>query len=334
MDYECLDQRFSTTRRVTRMVPSIVARNHVKCRLRLEPVEGRQGEGGVRTKGFYKHGAMMGEMHKPLISVITVVLNGAKYLEDCILSVIGQTYDHVEYILIDGGSTDGSLDIMKKYEHAIDYWVSEPDRGIYDAMNKGISLSSGDWICVLGADDYLSRNDVLAKMTSHLTGCDSTVKLVYGSVAMIDGNKTLCVIGEAWSKVKESLSHAMSVPYPGLMHRRSWFERYGLYDTSYRIVSDYEMLLRGWPHEEALHVPDLLMVGMRTGGVSNASKHAFNALREILRAQKIHGIEVSPFRKLLVFVHVLIRFMLQKLLTENVIWRLHSIRSYWNARRE
>ena len=327
MDYECPDQRFSTTRRVTRTVPSIVTSNHVKCRLRFEPVEGRQGEGGLRTRGFYKHRAMMSEMDKPLISVITVVLNGSKCLEACILSVIGQTYDHVEYILIDGGSTDGSLDIIKKYEHAIDYWVSEPDRGIYDAMNKGISLSSGDWICVLGADDYLFGNDVLAKMASQLAGCDPTVKLVYGSVAMIDGDETLCVIGEAWPKVKENLSKVMSVPYPGLMHRRTWFERYGLYDASYRIVSDYEMLLRGWPHEEAVHVPGLLMVGMRTGGVSNASSHAFDSLREIWRAQKIHGIEVSPFRKLRAFVHILVRFILQKTLTENVMWRLHNLRS-------
>lgn len=327
MDYECLNQCFSTTRRVTRTVPAIVAGNHVKYRLRLEPVEGRQAEGGLRTRGFYKHGAMMSEMDKPLITVITPVLNGSKYLEGCILSVTGQTYDHVEYILIDGGSTDGSLDIIKKYEYAIDYWVSEPDRGIYDAMNKGISLSSGDWICVLGADDYFIGNDVIAQMAGHLAECDSAVKLAYGSVAMIDGDEILCVIGDAWSKAKEKLGKVMSVPYPGLMHRRAWFERYDLYDTSYRIVSDYEMLLRGWPHEEAVHVPGLLMVGMRTGGVSNASKHAFNSLREIWRAQKTHGIEVPPFRKLLAFVRILVRFILQQVLTESVIWRLHNMRS-------
>lgn len=264
---------------------------------------------------------------KPLITVITPVLNGSKYLEDCILSVIGQTYDHVEYILIDGGSTDGSLDIIRKYEHAIDYWVSEPDRGIYDAINKGISLSRGEWICVLGADDYLFKNDVLTKMASRLAECDPAVKLVYGSVAMIGGDEILCVIGEAWSKAKEKLGEIISVPYPGLMHRRIWFERYGLYDTSYRIASDYEMLLRGWPHEEALHVPGLMMVGMRTGGVSNASKHAFDSLREIRRAQKIHGIELPPFRRLFAFILILIRFILQKVLTESVIWRLHNIRN-------
>ena len=327
MDYECLNQCFSTTRRVTRTVPAIVAGNHVKYSLSLEPIEGRQAEGGLRTRGFYKCVDMIDGLDKPLITIITVVLNGSKYLEDCILSVIGQTYDHVEYILIDGGSTDGSLDIIKKYEHTIDYWASEPDRGLYDAMNKGIALSGGDWICVLGADDYFSGNDVIAKMAGHLGKCDSAVKLVYGSVAMIGGDEILCVIGDAWSKAKEKLSKIMSVPYPGLMHRRTWFERYGLYDTSYRIVCDYEMLLRGWPQEEALHVPGLLMVGMRTGGVSNASKHAFDSLREIRRAQKIHGIELPPFRRLFAFIHILVRFILQKVLTESVIWRLHNIRN-------
>ena len=95
------------------------------------------------------------------ISVITVVLNNKSYIEDCINSVLNQSYKNVEYIVIDGGSTDGTVDAIRKYEKSISKWISEPDRGIYDAMNKGIALCSGDYIGMLNADDMFSDNSVL-----------------------------------------------------------------------------------------------------------------------------------------------------------------------------
>ena len=111
---------------------------------------GRMGEGGLRMQGYLKKAYE----HKPLISIVTVVLNDAKHLEQAIKSVLGQTYDNIEYLIIDGGSTDGTLDIIRKHEKAIDYWVSEPDSGIYDAMNKGVSLATGDLIALLNSDDW------------------------------------------------------------------------------------------------------------------------------------------------------------------------------------
>lgn len=148
----CLDQHYSTTRFVTTERPIFTKHPEDKFEtlLFLPPGEGRQGEGGLRTKGYFKKSYK----DKPLVSIITVVLNGEKYLEETILSVLNQTYDNVEYIIIDGGSTDGTLDIIKKYEHAIDYWVSERDRGIYDTMNKGITVASGEWIELLNAGDF------------------------------------------------------------------------------------------------------------------------------------------------------------------------------------
>ena len=127
---------------------------NLKTTALLPKNKSRVGEGGLRTKGDYKksyHG-------RPLISIITVVFNNERYLEDTIMSVLNQSYDNVEYVIIDGGSSDGTLDIIRKYEDEIDYWVSEEDSGIYDAMNKGIDLVMGDWVNFLNSSDTIEKN--------------------------------------------------------------------------------------------------------------------------------------------------------------------------------
>lgn len=158
IDMISLDEEFSTTRLLTKEKPVIV--NNPKDRfesvLFLPEAKNRKGEGGLRTRGYFKNRYE----DKPLISIVTVVYNGEEFLEETILSVINQSYDNVEYIIIDGGSSDGTLDIIKKYEDRVDYWVSEQDAGIYDAMNKGIDASSGNGLLFLNAGDYFV-SDVL-----------------------------------------------------------------------------------------------------------------------------------------------------------------------------
>lgn len=139
----------------------------------------RKDEGGLRTQGVFNSSS--GEL--PFISIVTVVLNGEKYLEQSIQSVISQNYKNLEYILIDGGSQDATLSIIKRYEDFIDYWVSEPDRGIYHAMNKGWSISRGDYIYYLGSDDIL----VNLPQTALEKAKQQDIKLVYGSVIMGNG---------------------------------------------------------------------------------------------------------------------------------------------------
>lgn len=130
------------------------------------------------------------------ISIITVVFNGEKYLEETIKSVTNQNYDNVEYIIIDGGSTDGTLDIIKKYEDKIDYWVSEKDNGIYDAMNKGIDLANGEYLLFLNAGDTFSSSNVLNDVVNSIEKLDIVPSIIYGGANVYTEN------GKFLSKLK------------------------------------------------------------------------------------------------------------------------------------
>ena len=162
-----LNKEYSTTRLVTKGKPEIIKNtgDEFESVLFLPEGENKKGEGGLRTKGYFKKSYE----DKPLISIITVVYNGDKYLEETVQSVLSQTYDNVEYIIIDGASTDGTIDIIRKYEDQIDYWVSERDKGMYDAMNKGIDAASGELINFMNAGDRLIFLDVNSLLKLHTT---------------------------------------------------------------------------------------------------------------------------------------------------------------------
>src|SRR5690606_2169009 len=181
---------YSTTRKLTSEKPACFDTpvDGMQTLLKTPDSEQKIAEGGLRLQGLYKTSSE----DKPLITVVTVVYNGAEFLEETIKSVIEQTYDNVEYIIVDGGSIDGTLEIIKKYDHAIDYWVSEHDKGIYDAMNKGIDLGSGDWINFMNAGDLFFECETLTKVFSN--GSDySDADVIYGDHEARYPNKTKIV---------------------------------------------------------------------------------------------------------------------------------------------
>lgn len=215
----------------------------------------RVGEGGLRFQGKFKE--MLPE--KPLISIITVVLNGKEYLEDTILSVLYQTYQNVEYIIIDGGSADGTLDIIRKYEDAIDYWVSEPDEGIADAFNKGISLSTGEWVGIINADDYYLA-DTLNRIHTL-----QDAEVICGRLKFVETDDRFFELPAK----PEFLPRFMSVNHPTVFIKRSIYNEYGLFDTSLKIAMDYELLLRLWQNNAVFEVIDETVSVMRMGGISD-----------------------------------------------------------------
>lgn len=238
-------------------------------------------------KSKHHNGLRLKKSHAndPLISIITVVYNGEKYLEETILSIINQTYNNIEYIIIDGGSTDSTLDIIQKYQDKISYWISEKDKGIYDAWNKGISFTHGEWIMFLGADDFLTPN-ALEKYIHLISTLPIGVKFISGKIDLIDENKNhIATIGKPWKW--KTFKRYMNVAHVGSLHHKSLFKEYGIFDTSYKIAGDYEFLLRAKKKLITTFLDDTI-AQMTNGGVSN--QQIVLAYEETKRAKMMHGV--------------------------------------------
>lgn len=183
----------------------------------------QRSEGGLRIQGYFKKSLP----DKPLITVITVVLNGEKHLEDTILSVLNQTYDNVEYIIIDGGSTDGTPGIIRQYEGQLDYWLSEKDEGIYDAMNKGLDKASGDFIVNINIGDLLLDvpvNELLHAIQLNSDVASFNVKL--NEITVFKPRRGFI------SKLDNCLHHQ------GTFYNRKLTERY---DVTYKVFADFDL---------------------------------------------------------------------------------------------
>jgi glycosyltransferase involved in cell wall biosynthesis len=217
--------------------------------------------GGARTKGIRK----ITDPAKPLISIITAVRNGKKHLDQTIQSVISQSYDNdkIEYLIIDGGSTDGTLDIIRKYEDKVDHWVSEPDKGIYDAMNKGIMAATGDLIAFLNSDDwYLPGALEEVANTFVLQGDRRSVIAGRWNLVFEDIDLTVTVRPTLKFHAGMPLSHqAMFVP-------KRVYATLGGYDLQYRYAADLDMALRLFTGGMRFILLDTVIASFRTSGAS------------------------------------------------------------------
>jgi glycosyltransferase involved in cell wall biosynthesis len=261
----------------------------------------------------------MNSEYIPLISIIVVVFNGGKTLQQCIDSISQQTCLNKELIIIDGGSKDNTVELLKANSQYINYWVSEPDKGIYNAWNKALLQAKGEWICFLGADDYFWNNQVLAQMAEHLIKIPSSIQVVYGKVMLVnEDGENIYSVGEPWEKVKKSFTKTMSIPHPGTMHRHCLFEQHGLFDESFYIAGDYEFLLRELKTRDAVFIPDIITTSMRQGGISSTPDNILLAMREIRRSQCIHGQRFPNRIWLIAMARVSIRLFLWRLLGETM----------------
>lgn len=218
-------------------------------------------EGGLRTRG----GGARFNSQKPLVTVITIVMNDHDYLEETIRSVLGQTYENVEYILIDGGSTDGTLDIVKKYDERIDYWLSEPDKGIYDAMNKGAGLASGEWINFMNAGDRFYGNSVVNRIFAlDRSHCD----IIYGNHEVSYGGR-FSRIGKAGSV--EELWKGMNFSHQSAFIRTSLVRMKG-FNVGNAIGADFEMIYSLKQEGNNFSHVDETVATVKAGGLSDIER--------------------------------------------------------------
>ena len=223
----------------------------------------RKLEGGLQAKGLFDKKS---EPDKPLISVITVVFNGEKYLEQTIQSVINQTYDNIEYIVIDGGSTDGTLDIIRKYENEIAYWASEKDEGIGDALNKGIELSSGEIIGMIHSDDYYASKDVVCSVVDEFNKYQN-IKAIYGIVDSVDPETGRLEL--RWGKdcSPNEIKKRMYIPHPTLFCKKEVYKNVGYFRKDLKCAMDYEWAIRLIKYTRPYFLNKRIAV-MRRGGIN------------------------------------------------------------------
>jgi len=239
----------------------------------------------------------------PLITIITVVWNGEQTIEQTILSILNQDYPHIEYIIVDGGSTDKTLEIITKYKNSIDNWISEPDKGIYDAMNKGVSLATGDWVNFMNAGDVFASKNVCSLVAEKisLTGCD----VIYGDMIAkdLESDTEILVKSKPVSQIWKGMVFS---------HQSSFVKRSDLletpFDLNYKIASDYNQVLSFYTEKKQfLHIP-VVLARVTIGGLSYSNYKTY--IERIKAIHKLRPFSLKILHSIFLLIPSLIRYFL------------------------
>lgn len=222
---------------------------------------------------------------KPLVSIITVVFNGEKYLEQAINSIASQSYQNIEYIIIDGGSTDRTLDIIQQYEDTIDRWITQSDRGLYDAMNKGIALATGEIIGILNSDDLYLENTVLEVVREYQKIHSPCV--IYGDMyKFADEDRTVALQrGNLSDRAFETAS--IIINHPTCFVQRSLYKNFGTFNLEYEVGADRELMMRFHSQNVPFIKLDRTIAKFRLGGTTSNQSLSKIINREIIQEYKL-----------------------------------------------
>ncbi len=231
------------------------------------------------------------------VSIITVSYNSSNTIKDTIQSVLEQTYSNIEYIIVDGASNDATVDIIKSFGNRISKFISEADCGMYDAMNKGIKLASGDIIGMLNADDFFSSHDIIETVAKSFK--DKNLDVLYGDVQFVNPNNLNKIVRYYSSKrfIPNKFKFGIMPAHPSFYVKRELFDKFGFYKTDYKIGADFELLVRFlYKNKLKYQYLEKPFVTMRTGGVSNQSyKSRILLNQEIKRACLENSIKTNYF---------------------------------------
>ncbi len=236
-------------------------------------------------------------MPGPKVSIITASFNSVKTISDTVISVLAQTYPDIEYIIIDGSSTDGTVELINSFGTGISKFISEPDRGIYDAINKGIRVATGDIVGIINSDDFFYDNYVIEKIAETFRMND--IDAVYGDAQFVDPENKSRIVRYYSSKhfTPGKFKFGFMPAHPSFYVKREIFEKFGYYKVDYTIAADFELLLRLlYINKIAYKYLEMPFLVMRMGGVSNKSVISnFTLNKEIARACRENGIKTNYF---------------------------------------
>ena len=229
------------------------------------------------------------------ISLLTVSFNSASTIKDTIESIRSQNYKDIEYIVVDGNSTDGTINILKSYDSFISKWISEPDKGIYDAMNKAIKMATGEVVGILNSDDFYANHQILAQVAREFS--NPSIEVVFGDLVFVDP-KNLSKTVRKYSSAKwnpKKFSWGFMPAHPTVFIRRKYYDQFGQFKTDYKIAADYELLIRFlFVHQLRYKYLPITMVKMRRGGVSSRNLMSNVILNnEIIRGCRENGIRTN-----------------------------------------
>ncbi|MEK7634764.1 MAG: glycosyltransferase family 2 protein [Patescibacteria group bacterium] len=233
------------------------------------------------------------------ISIITVSYNSVATIEDTIKSVLSQTYQNIEYIIIDGKSTDGTLEIINKYKDKIAKIISEPDKGLFDAINKGIRLATGEIIGILHSDDLYNNEKVISIVAKEME--EKKLDACWSDLVYVNRDDTSKIV-RVWkssSYEEGKFRKGWMPPHPTFFAGKNIFEKYGVYNLNFKLAADYELMLRFLEKYKikSNYIPEILMK-MRVGGVSNRSfkniKTIVKSNIDCYRAFKENGLKINP----------------------------------------
>jgi glycosyltransferase involved in cell wall biosynthesis len=232
------------------------------------------------------------------ISLLTVSFNSASTIKDTIESIRSQDYKNIEYIVVDGNSKDGTVEIITSYDSFISKWISEPDKGIYDAMNKAIQMATGDVVGILNSDDFYFNDQIISQIANAFE--DSSVDIVFGDLIFVNP-ANLSKVVRKYSSANwhpDRFARGFMPAHPTVFIRRKYYEQFGLFKTDYKIAADYELLIRFlYVHKLKYKYLPITMVKMRRGGVSSRNwKSNFILNDEIIRACRENGIKTNIFK--------------------------------------
>jgi glycosyltransferase involved in cell wall biosynthesis len=227
------------------------------------------------------------------LSIVLATFNCADTLQDCLNSIAEQTVPDVEVIVVDGASTDSTLEIIKANREMITHWISEPDKGIYDAWNKAIQLGSGDWFYFIGGDDKLHANDSIARVMEQIRELPDETVIAYGSVCLTRMNGSTTRTGAEWDQIREDMHAQMCIPHQGAFHARALLDRFGGFDNTLEIAGDYKLIMQSLELAAPVFLVGIVVADQYAGGKSALRKHRTLALSEFRKVQVELGYPLS-----------------------------------------